>query len=60
MASTNGISVSYMNKLLHGRIAFDAGFNNHAYFTRPLSRQVRRAKYGMTLRDARRDLVGRL
>lgn len=81
VASANGISVSYMNKLLHasgqsvsqrllderlalcrdrllqanlrhlsiGRIAFDAGFNNHAYFTSRF-----RAKYGMTPRDARR------
>ena len=32
-----------------GRIAFDAGFNNHAYFTSRF-----RAKYGMTPRDARR------
>lgn len=81
VAAANGISVSYMNKLLHpsgqsmsrwmlderlslcrdrlsraslrhvpiGQIAFDAGFNNHAYFT-----SCFRAKYGVTPRDIRR------
>lgn len=81
VATANGISVSYMNKLLRpsgrslarrvlderltlcherlsqaslqhvsiGRIAFDAGFNNQAYFTSRF-----RAKYGATPRDVRR------
>ena len=84
VATANGISVSYMNKLLRpsgrsmarrmlderlalcrdrlsqarlrhlsiGRIALDAGFNNHAYFTSRF-----RAKYGATPRDVRRAAV---